>query len=382
MIITEYLFYLSLIGSCYSYFIYPLILLFFQNSNHYNLDSEHENQERPFLSLIITAYNEEESIEQKILNTLEANYDHENMEILVASDGSTDKTNKLVNKYSTRGVCLLNVIDRKGKENAQLQAITQAKGDILVFSDVSTKIQVDSLNRIARAFINKNIGAVSSEDRFLTLNGKIAGEGAYIKYEMWLRGLESKANSLVGLSGSFFACRRAICTSWNVSVPSDFNTAINCVKYKLIAVTDPELLGYYPNIKDETKEYSRKVRTILRGMAALFHNISFLNPVKYGFFSFQLFSHKLMRWLVPWFMLAFFITNVFLLNQHGLYDLLFLGQIGFYLLAFTGYLSKKLRNNVIIKLIYFFVQVNLATAHAMLMFLVGKRITKWEPSKR
>ena len=382
MLTPEYILFLSLFCSAYSYFVYPLILLLFQNNNHYNLDSEHEDQNRPFLSLIITAYNEEKNIEQKILNTLEANYDPETMEIIVASDGSTDKTNELVSKYCDRGVSLLNVIDRKGKENAQLHAINQAKGEILIFSDVSTQVEPNALNRIASIFKNPNIGAVSSEDRFITSSGEIAGEGAYVKYEMWLRSLESKANSLVGLSGSFFACRKSVCKDWNISVPSDFNTAINCIKYKLIAITDPELLGYYPNIKDETKEYSRKVRTVLRGMAALSHNISLLNPIKYGFFAFQIFSHKLMRWLVPLFMLITLLSNIFLLGQHEMYDLLFLGQIGFYLLACIGYLSKKLRNNIVIKLIYFFVQVNLATAQAILMFLGGKRITKWEPSKR
>jgi glycosyltransferase involved in cell wall biosynthesis len=382
MLTPEYILFLSLFCSAYSYFVYPLILLLFQNNNHYNLDSENGNQTHPFLSLIITAYNEEKNIEQKILNTLEANYDPETMEILVASDGSTDKTNELVKKYCDRGVSLLNVIDRKGKENAQLHAINQAKGEILIFSDVSTQIEPNALNRIASIFKNPNIGAVSSEDRFITSSGEIAGEGAYVKYEMWLRGLESKANSLVGLSGSFFACRASTCQDWSINIPSDFNTATNCIKQRLIAITDPELLGYYPNIKDETKEYSRKVRTVLRGMAALSHNIPLLNPIKYGFFSFQLFSHKVMRWLVPLFMLTTLLSNVFLLGQHEMYDLLFLGQIGFYLLAYSGHLSMKLRNNIVIKLIYFFVQVNLATAQAMLMFLCGKRITKWEPSKR
>ena len=184
------------------------------------------------------------------------------------------------------------------------------------------------------------------------------------------------------MSGSFFACRAFVCNDWDINIPSDFNKAINSVKNGLIAITDPELLGHYPNIKDETKEFDRKVRTILRGMAALFSNRSVLNPAKFGFFSFQIFSHKLMRWLVPWFMLLFLLSNIILLDQHSMYALLFLGQAVFYLLAYSGHLSLKLRNSKIIKIIYFFVQVNLATGQAMLLFLTGKRITKWEPSKR
>ena len=382
MDIIEYVFWLSLLGIGYSYFIYPLLLLPFQDKYKYNLNTSQPDSPAPFLSYIVTAYNEEKNIEGKILNTLQADYYPSNLEILVASDGSTDKTAELVKKYCDRGVCLIEVTDRKGKENAQLQAIRQAKGEILIFSDVSTSIEKNALNRIAQVFSNPSIGAVSSEDRFITTDGEIAGEGAYVKYEMWLRNLESKANSLVGLSGSFFACRASICNDWNINIPSDFNTAINSVKNGLIAITDPELLGYYPNIKDETKEFDRKVRTILRGMAALFSNRSVFNPAKFGFFSFQIFSHKLMRWLVPWFMLLFLLSNIILLDQHSMYALFFLGQAVFYLLAYSGHLSPTLRNSKIIKIIYFFVQANLATAWAMLMFLTGKRITQWEPSER
>jgi len=199
---------------------------------------------------------------------------------------------------------------------------------------------------------------------------------------MWLRKLESSANSLVGLSGSFFACRSSICKDWDILVPSDFNTAINSIRNGYIAVTDPELLGYYPTIKDDTREFHRKVRTVLRGITALFHNVELLNPIKYGFFSFQLFSHKLMRWLVPWFMLLILFINLLLLDQHMIYRLVLLGQALFYLTAFAGYLYKPLRNNKVIKIVYFFVQVNLAIAQAMIMYVTGNRITRWEPSKR
>lgn len=382
MNITEYFFLLSLLGTGYSYFIYPLILLPFQGRNKYQLNIDLDKNKLPLISFIITAFNEEKNIEQKIINTLEAEYDPDHLEILVASDGSTDQTNELVEKYKFHGVSLVEVTDRKGKENAQLHAIRQAKGDLLVFSDVSTRIEKNALYRIAQVFSNSNIGAISSEDRFITTEGQIAGEGAYVKYEMWLRKLESSSNSLVGLSGSFFGCRKSICRDWSILVPSDFNTAINTIQQGNIAISDPELLGYYPNIKDEKKEFQRKVRTVLRGMAALFHKQAFLNPFKYGFFSFQLISHKLMRWLVPIFMAVTFIINILLLHESFIYEILFIGQVLFYLTALIGQLSVSCRNNKLVKIIYFFVQVNLAIAVAMIMFLTGKRITLWEPSKR
>lgn len=374
----------SLIGATYSYFIYPVILLALPKKNTIQLSPNPTNDRAalPFLSLIITAYNEESQIREKIRNTLEMDYPVEKREILVASDGSTDNTNQYVKEFQAEGVQLVEVADRKGKENAQLSAINEAKGNILIFSDVATQIPKEAIKRIAATFENEKIGALSSEDRFISEEGKIAGEGAYVKYEMWLRRLEAKTKSLVGLSGSFFACRRIVCTNWDIKVPSDFNTALNCVSHGLIAISHPGVLGYYPNLKDESKEYQRKLRTVIRGMTALFYKPSVLNPFRFGLFAFEIFSHKIMRWLVPWFQLSLFISTLFIWQAHSLFALLLAGQITFYLLALIGWLSNTFRSMSLFKIPYFFMQVNIAIAHAGILFLLGKRITKWEPSKR
>ncbi|VAW97934.1 Glycosyl transferase, group 2 family [hydrothermal vent metagenome] len=374
---------ISLIGAIYSYFLYPLILLALPKKNSFEVSSLITNEnELPFLSLIITAYNEESLIKEKIRNIIESDYPEHKREILVASDGSTDNTNPYVNEFSAQGVRLIEVKERKGKENAQLAAIKEAHGDILVFSDVATQIPKEALKFIAATFDNKKIGALSSEDRFITENGKIAGEGAYVKYEMWLRRLEASVNSLVGLSGSFFACRKSICNNWDINVPSDFNTALNCVSQGFVAISHPKVLGFYPNIKDESKEYQRKLRTVIRGMAAIAEKPSVLNPFKFGLFTFEVFSHKIMRWLVPWFQLALLISSAIAWQTHILIAIILAGQIAFYLLATIGWLSKTARSNSLIKLPFFFMQVNIAIAHAGIQFLSGKRITVWEPSKR
>jgi len=382
--VVNSLFIIGLIGTTYSYFIYPLLLLIIIKirTPAYTQISSIKPSESPFISFIITAYNEEKLIAKKIENTLLANYPLDKLEIIIASDGSTDNTASIVQSFSDRGVMLHQVQERKGKENAQKSAIKIAKGEILVFSDVSTQIETCSLQVIAEKFDNQTIGALSSEDRFLTENGEVAGEGAYVKYEMWLRKLESNVNSLVGLSGSFFAARKEVCEDWNISVPSDFNTAINCVKNGYIAVTVPELLGYYPNLKDETKEYQRKVRTVIRGMAALFSQAYIMNPVKYKLFAFQVISHKLMRWLVPWFLILAFFTNFYLTDFSLFYKYTFIIQCLFYMLALLGNILESARRNSLVKIIYFFVQVNIAIFHSGIMFLLGKRVTLWEPSKR
>ncbi len=380
---TEVLFFIGLFGVSYSYFIYPLILVLITKTRKKCIYIvSHKTHPLPSISFIITAYNEENQIAKKIENTLLVKYPSDKIEIIVASDGSSDKTNEIVDGYKNRGVTLHPVLERKGKENAQKSAIEISIGDILVFSDVSTQIENTALLKIAKRFEDPMIGAISSEDRFLTESGEVAGEGAYVKYEMWLRQLESRVNSLVGLSGSFFTARREVCNNWNINVPSDFNTALNCIHNELIAVTDSKLLGFYPNLKDETKEYQRKVRTVIRGMAALSSQAFIMNPFKHGFFAFQVISHKLMRWLVPWFLLLTLVTNFLLFKLSYFYKFSFTIQVLFYGMAITGYLSTSARQTPLIKICYFFIQVNLAIFHSSLMYISGKRVTLWEPSKR
>ena len=374
------IFFLSAILCCFSYFIYPLILRFIPARS--NICSDTLTGSFPKVSLIVTAHNEEARIQEKLTNTLEIIYPGELLEIIIASDCSTDKTDEIVATYSQCGVRLVRADERKGKEYAQLYAIREAKGDILVFSDVATKIESDALSTLVRYFDDPQVGAVSSEDRFISQDGAIAGEGAYVKYEMWLRSLESQRAGLVGLSGSFFAARREVCEEWDIASPSDFNTALNCAKQGLVAISVPDVVGVYSDVKDSSLEYRRKLRTIIRGITAISRHTEVLNPFEMGLFAFQVWSHKILRWAVPWFMALLFLVSIVLSAQHWFFGVALTAQVGFYALVIAGYFSSELRSHTIIKIPYFFVQVNLAIASATVMFLRGERMTTWTPSKR
>jgi cellulose synthase/poly-beta-1,6-N-acetylglucosamine synthase-like glycosyltransferase len=263
-----------------------------------------------------------------------------------------------------------------------LCAIRKASGDILVFSDVATRIPADALRILALQFNNPSIGALSSEDRFVSKNGLVVGEGAYVRYEMWLRRLESDRAGLVGLSGSFFAARREICEQWDIYSPSDFNTALNCAKKGLVAITCPDVVGFYSDVKNPGLEYRRKIRTVVRGMTAISRHPEVLNPVKMGLFAFQIWSHKIMRWGVPWFLLLFATSNLALADEGLVYRIVLMLQFIFYGLAAIGWMSGSLRKNTAVRIIFFFVQTNLALAYALLSFLAGKRMTVWTPSQR
>lgn len=365
----------------YSYFIYPIVLgVLPARYRALTMLSSVTAEKQPLLSLIVTAFNESLRIREKLENSLAIDYP--NLEIIIASDCSTDETDAIVVAYADRGVKLVRATERLGKENAQWTAIRAAMGDILVFSDVATQIPVDSLRKMAAYFMDPKVGAVSSEDRFIGQEGEVAGEGAYVKYEMWLRRKESALAGLVGLSGSFFAARKEVCQQWDIHSPSDFNTGLNCARGGLRAVTAPDVLGFYKDLKDPQKEYQRKVRTVLRGITAIARHPDVLNVKSFGLFAFQVWSHKIMRWGVPWLLLLLFLISFRLAGEGWFYTLAFVGQLVFYGLAIAAHFSERVRTNPIARLVYFFVQVNIGIADATVRFFSGKRMTTWQPSAR
>ncbi|MDH5710704.1 MAG: glycosyltransferase family 2 protein [Gammaproteobacteria bacterium] len=377
----DFLFYFTALLCGYSYFLYPLVLKLIPARPIKPVEIIDDNN-LPRLSLIITAHNEEARIQDKLENSLQIDYPLQLLEVIVASDYSTDATDSIVESYADKGIRLVRADERKGKEYAQLCAIKASTGDILVFSDVATKIPAEAFRLLANYFADNRIGAVSSEDKFISNDGMVVGEGAYVKYEMWLRRLESERAGLVGLSGSFFAARREVCGHWDIYSPSDFNTGLNCAKQGMVAITCPDVLGVYKDVKDPDLEYRRKMRTVIRGVTAISRHPEVLNPLAMGMFAFQVWSHKIMRWGVPWFMLAFAIITLIQQGQGVVYMLALAAQLFFYALAIVGWLSPNARANIAVRIIFFFVQTNLALAQATLMFLAGRRMTVWTPSQR
>lgn len=377
------LFWLFLFLSLYSYFIYPLLLVLLAKLQVRLKSSGIDAAPNvPSLTLIVTAFNEQTRIREKIDNMLALDYPAERLELIIASDCSTDDTDAIVGEFAARGVRLVRAAERLGKENAQWCAIQQASGDILVFSDVATQMPADALRKLVAYFADENVGAVSSEDRFLSDNGAIAGEGAYVRYEMWLRQMESNLAGLVGLSGSFFAARKSVCQQWDIHCPSDFNTALNCARAGYRAVTAADVLGFYKDLKDPQKEYQRKVRTVLRGITAVARHPDVLSLTRFQLFALQVWSHKIMRWGVPWFLASLFLVSLALAGDGWFYTLALLGQLVFYGVAIAAHSNESIKNHGVARIIYFFVQVNVAIAEATVKFFSGKRMTTWQPSAR
>ena len=335
----------------------------------------------PFVSFIITVHNEEKRIGAKLENTLELDYPRDRLEIIVASDCSSDGTHRIVEQYREKGVCLIVAPERRGKEFAQSSAIGATVGEILVFSDVATQLDRRALRAIVANFADSSVGCVSSVDKMIGEEGQPGGEGAYVRYEMWLRALESRLGSVVGLSGSFFAARRAVCSPWAVDLPSDFTTLLNSLRRGLRGISDPDSVGYYPDLADRKDEYARKVRTIGRGIVALKRNLEALNPFQYGLAAWQIFSHKLCRWLVPVALLGLIGANIALIERSSFYAAVAVGQGAAYAMAVVGMRNPD-RLGRLGRIMTFFVIANLSILHAWFNVFRGKHVVVWEPSRR
>ena len=373
------IFLLCLLAASYSYFWYPLLLMVLPPVKQ---GTPTRSVRARKVAVVIAARNEAAKIAEKLENTLALKRDEVDVEFIVASDASDDATDSIVLSYADRGVRLARSPVRKGKEHAQGLAVASTDSDVIVFTDAGTILPTDALIHVLEAFRDPGIGAVSSIDRFISADGTLQGEGAYVRYEMWLRDLESRFYSLVGLSGSFFAARREVCQVWDDRVQSDFGTALSCAQLGLRAVSDRNLIGYYKNISDPRKEYQRKVRTITRGMSSLRLRAEVLDIRRFGRFSFEVFSHKVMRWATPWFLLGALGASIALASRGPSYKLLLAAQIALYLTPSASCLIPALRKIGPARIAIYFVEVNLAIIHATTLVLAGRTIVTWEPSKR
>lgn len=371
----EYIFAASIFLVFYAYFGYPMTLALMKRKPTGKTPIE------PSATLIITACNEERRIRDKLDNTIALEYPRDKLQVLVASDGSTDRTNEIVRSYAGHGVELLAFQNRRGKESAQKDALRHATGEVIIFSDVATRIEPGGLKDIIANFADPEVGCVSSADKVTGRDGQPCGEGFYVRYEMWLRELESQVNSLVGLSGSFFAARKAVCNDFSAEMQSDFRTVLNSVKLGMRGVSDPHVFGYYQDISDGRREFDRKIRTVNRGLTVFFSNLHFLNPFKYGLFSYQFFCHKLLRWLVPLFLFTAFVMNALLSLDSTGYSVIFLFHLAFYCAALCGW-AVKTSTHALFRIPAYFVTVNAAILAAWWRFIRGRRVVMWVPSER
>lgn len=375
----EFAFWVSVAGVFYAYFGYPLVLWLLAIARRPDRTALPGTTEySPSLSLVIPAHNEGDVIRRKIENSLSLKVPGE-YQVVVISDGSTDDTASIAGSFADEYcITFIDIPERKGKANALNIGVQNATGEIVVFSDASIILDRNALIEVAKPFDDPNIGCVSGEDK---IDGG-GGEGLYGKYELLLRRLESASGSIVGASGSFYAQRRGLVTEFPEGVAPDFLSVLKTIEQGYRAVTCPLAIGYMTSVVETREEFRRKVRTVIRGMTALFNNKRLLNPFRFPLTSFFLLSHKLMRWLVPFLLIVAFVTNLFLIG-YSVYPLFLSIQCVPYLLSGMGFVAPALASRyMIVRIPLFFSISNAAILIAWVQYLLGVRQEIWGPSKR
>ncbi len=374
-----WLFWSSVAFLAYTFAGYPAMLWALSKVRN----RDHQRSEiLPRVSVLITAYNEGARLRQKLANTVALDYPKEKLELIVASDGSEDDTVQVVESFADRGVRLLLLDRRHGKNHAQMLARDVSSGEILVFTDVSVQLAQDALRSIVANFADSTVACVSSEDRVAPHPENHGGEGAYVGLEMWLRRLESRIGSVVTASGSFFAARRELCAKWHADQTSDFFIPLHAVEEGKRTVVDRRSLGSYGLARQSGIEFHRKVRTIVNGLHVFFTHARLLNPLRYPLTAWQLVSHKLCRWLVPFGMAGLLIASVFLYNAGWFYRGCAVLQVGLYGVGSLALLWGRLLKIRGIKLASFFILGNAATLAAWAKFWAGERFVVWQPTQR
>lgn len=339
----------------------------------------------PNVSMIIAAHNEANSIGAKLDNLLALDYPRDRLEVIIASDGSTDGTEAIVRRYADRGIKLL-ALPRQGKAPALNAAVAASRGEILVFSDANSLYAPDAIRALVRPFADPEVGGVAGNQRYLNKRSvSAAGEGehSYWNFDRKLKQFQSEAGNAISATGAIYAIRRSLFQPVPAGVTDDFVTSTRVIAQGYRLVFAPEAVACEPVAGTSGAEFGRKVRVITRGLRAVLVMRELLNPFRYGFYAFQLFSHKVLRRLAVFPLLVLSLATPFLWGHGLFYQLALLAQLAFYGCAVLGLLLGKTRLGrlKVFSLPFFFCMVNLAAFLAVWNIVRGRRVDRWEPQR-
>jgi len=378
-VITTVLFWLSIAALAYTYVGYPVLVFLVASLRPRRQCAD---TFEPTVSFIITAYNEERDIAAKLENTLALDYPKDRLEVIVASDCSGDRTDEIVQQFATRGVKLYRQPQRFGKTTAQNSAVERAQGEVLVFSDATTMYEPNVVRAMVRNFSDATVGCVAGRLIYVDPTDSGIGRGAvsYWNYEVFLRRQESRACSLIGASGCMYAVRKSAYLPLYPEAHGDFLIATKMIQQGLRTVFEPDAVCLEETNRRVDNELRMRVRVITQTLNDLWQHRAMMNPFRSGFYAVQLFSHKVMRYLVPVFLMVALITCGFLAPTALSYRLIFAAQLICYGCALAGLIMERfgLRSRLLVFPQYF-VLTNVASVLALYKLARGERYARWEP---
>ncbi|MFQ5788074.1 MAG: glycosyltransferase, partial [Thermodesulfobacteriota bacterium] len=329
--------------------------------------------------------NEEDIIRQKIENSLDLDYPHEKLEIIVASE-STDRTNDIVREFEGKGVVLYAYEKREGKRATLYRTVPLAKGDIIIFSDANAIYKKDSIKKITRNFVDKRIGCVSGRLQYLNPKESSIGVGetTYWEFEFVLKRMASRLFSLAGcggVNGSIFAIRKDLYNPIDKYRGDDFEISCRVELGGYGSVLEPEAISYEESSEDSKQEFKRKVRLASGNFKCTV--MLLIEALQKGKLvtAFLLFSHRFLRYTTPLWLISLFISNLFLLNSNLIYYLY--PQLIFYFLAILGLTLERASHRVYTPFLFpfYFCMVNYAALLALVKNVFGKTEMFWEKAR-
>jgi len=372
------IFWTSALALFYVYAGYPLLLsLIAPFKQRRNLDPGFT----PSISVLIAACNEEASIRQKLEQTLKLDYPSDKIEILVLSDGSQDHTDEIVRQFPDPRVRLVRIDERRGKTNAQNEGVKLARGEVLIFSDATTIYHPQALNYLAGNYQDPTVGAVSGRYQYFDpkeTSPTGMGTIAFWSYENRIKTLQSRIGALTGCCGCIYSVRKSAYTALAPDVISDLVQPLWVIQQGYRVVFEDRALAYEETTESTSEEFAMRVRVITRGMRGLLSISELLKPWKHPWIAFQLFSHKILRWMVPLFLLLLLAVNFALINQPYFRGLLIL-QLCFYALALLQVLVPLHRRWKPLGLPLYFCTLNAAAVLGAIDLLRGKKHVVWQP---
>lgn len=346
----------------------------------------------PHVSLVIVAHNEARVIGQKLENLLRLDYPRDRMEIIVASDGSEDGTNEIVQSFEHMGVRLL-ALPRRGKIPALNDAAKVAEGELLVFSDANSMFRTDALQRLVAPFSDASVGGVAGNQTYLRAPGEAAsglGERIYWRFDQLLKWYQGGSGSVTSATGAIYAIRRALFREVPAGVSDDAVVSYRVIAAGFRMVFEPEAIAFEHLAPSVGAEFRRKVRVCVRGLNGLTVEAGLFNPFHYGFYSLQLLSHKLLRWLLFLPLTAIFISSLLLAGSGTFFLIAPLVQIVFYGAALVVFFLSRLGFSFSsipsplkhLAIPFYFCLANLAAGVAMFKFLFHDPVDRWEVRRR
>lgn len=367
---------LAVIG--YVYFGYPLLLV---SGLLGRRKLVHRGTDLPTISIVVPAHNEESGIAAKIRNLLALDYPRDLMQILVGSDGSTDGTEAIVERYASQGVRLIASKAQRGKSSIQNDIVEHASGDILIFTDADCLMARDAIRKLVRNFADPHVGLVTgltsyqnSDETDITRN-----ESLYLKYESWLRREETERGLLAAASGALFSMRRSLWRPLDPSLGDDFALPLEVLLRGHRNLLEPRARVETKLTQTRPREMlHQKKRVVSKDLRGLLTKKGVLNPLRTGPVAISLWSHKALRWVAPYFLLGLFLSSLFLLDREP-FRLFLTAQALFYALAAVGLFFGKLQLRLPWSVPSAFCLVNFAALLGTFHCFAGRTTGQWTP---